>query len=247
MTPPGAQWATASITGTWGQARTSPRSWAQGLALPRGPKQLRAAAPERIGLAFQLRVVTAFTHLDTDQLVEPGELSLTDGTSTSEAFWPGVGGTKLVLIDYDRLGLPVDLTRRAVPHLGTSPVYQLVRAHLATLCEGYGDAELGPEKAMLRVATIELVRALITTAAHDALGQRVLHETLYLRVSKYVERHLAEPGLNAESIASAHNVSVRTLYNAWSAANQVPLSQWIIAARLEGARAQLSAAAPAVG
>jgi hypothetical protein len=30
---------------------------------------------------------------------------------------PGVGGTKLVLIDYDRLGLPVDLVRRAVPHL----------------------------------------------------------------------------------------------------------------------------------
>ena len=216
------------------------RIMGSGLGITRGPKQLRAAAPERIGLAFQLRVVTAFTHLDTDQLVEPGEMSLTDGTSTSEAFWPGVGGTKLVLIDYDRLGLPVDLARRAVPHLGTSPVYQLVRAHLATLCEGYGDAELGPEKAMLRVATIELVRALITTAAHDALGQRVLHETLYLRVTKYVERHLAEPGLNAESIALAHNVSVRTLYNAWSAANQVPLSQWIIAARLEGARAQLS-------
>jgi AraC-like DNA-binding protein len=115
------------------------------------------------------------------------------------------------------------------------------RGYLGTnLCEGNDDAELGPEKAMLRVATIELVRALITTAAQDELGQRVLHDTLYLRVSKYVDAHLTDPDLNAESIALAHNVSVRTLYNAWSAANQVPLSQWIIAARLEGARAQLS-------
>lgn len=218
------------------------RIMGSGLGITRGPKQLRAAAPERIGLGFQLRIVTAFTHLGTDQLLEPGELSLTDGTSTCAAFWPGVGGTKLVLIDYDRLGLPVDLVRRAVPQLRTSPVYQLLRAHVATLCEGCGDAEPGPEKAMLRVATIELVRALITTAAHDA----VLHDTLYLRVSKYLERHLAEPDLNAESIALAHNVSVRTLYKAWSAANQVPLSQWIIAARLEGARAQLSGGTQAV-
>ena len=165
---------------------------------------------------------------------------MTDGTSESDAFWSGVGDTKLVLIDYDRLGLPIDLVRTAVPHLSTSPVYQLVHAHVATLCEGSGDAEPGPEKAMLRVATIELVRALITTAAQDELGQRVLHDTLYQRVSKYVDRHLTEPDLNAESIALAHNVSVRTLYNAWSAANQVPLSQWIIAARLEGARDQLS-------
>lgn len=222
------------------------RIMGSGLGITRGPKQLRAAAPERIGLGFELRTVTAFTHLDRDQILEPGELSLTDGTSTCEAFWPGVGGTKLVLIDYDRLGLPVDLVRRAVPHLGTSPVYQLVRAHVAALCEDYGEVELGPEKAMIRVATIELIRALITTAAHDELGHQVLHDTLYLRVSKYLERHLAEPNLNAESIALAHNVSVRTLYNAWSAANQVPLSQSIIAARLEGGRAQLSGATQAM-
>ena len=189
-----------------------------GLGITRGPKQLRAAAPERIGLGFQLRIVTAFTHLDTDQVLEPGDLSLTDGTSTCEASWPGGGGTKLVLIDYDRLGLPVDLVRRAVPHLSTSPVYQLVRAHVANMFDGNGDAELGPAEAMLRVATIELVRALITTAAQDELGQRVLHDTLYLRVSKYVDAHLTAPDLNAESIALAHNVSVRTLYNAWSAA-----------------------------
>jgi AraC-like DNA-binding protein len=217
-----------------------------GLGITRGPKQLRAAAPERIGLGFQLRIVTAFTHLDTDQVLEPGDLSLTDGTSTCEAFWPGGGGTKMVLIDYDCLGLPVDLVRRAVPHLGTSPVYQLVRAHVAKLCEGYGEVELGPEKTMLRVATIELVRALITTAAHDEVGQRALPDILYLRVSEYVDQHLTEPDLNAESIALAHHVSVRTLYNAWAAASQVPLSQWIIAARLERARAQLSGGTQAI-
>lgn len=211
-----------------------------GVGITRGPKQVRAAAPERIGLAFQLRIVTNFTHLDTDQVLEPGDLSLTDGTSTCAASWPGGGGTKMVLIDYDRLGLPVDLVRSAVPHLASSPVYRLVRAHVASLCEGNDGAEPGPEKAMLRVATIELVRALITTAAQDELGQRVLHDTLYLRVSKYVDQHLTEPDLGAESIALAHHVSVRTLYNAWATANQVPLGQWIIAARLEGARAQLS-------
>lgn len=93
----------------------------------------------------------------------------------------------------------MDLVRRAVPHLKASPVYQLVRAHVAALCEGHYDTELGPEKAMLRVATIELVRALIFTAVRDERGQReVLRETLYLRVVKYLDQHLAEPELNAE-------------------------------------------------
>ena len=217
------------------------RIMGSGLGIARGPKQLRAAAPERIGLAFGLRVVTAFTHCGEDQVLEPGDLSLTDGTSASQASWSGVGGAKLVLIDYDRLGLPVDLVRAAVPQLTRSPVYQLVRAHMAALCEGYGDGEPGPEKAMLRVATIELVRALIVTAARDADGQReVLRDTLYLRVLKYLDQHLAEPDLNAESIAAAHHVSVRTLYTAWSIANRVPLGQWVIAARLERARDQLS-------
>jgi hypothetical protein len=109
-----------------------------GLARTREPWQLHAAAPERIVLSLR----------------EPDGLSLTDGASASEAFRPGAAGTKLLLIDYDRLSLPADLVHRAVPQLRTSPVYPLVRAHVALLCEG--DGEPGPEKDMLRVATIEL-------------------------------------------------------------------------------------------
>jgi hypothetical protein len=45
-----------------------------GLGITRGPKQLRAAAPERIGLGFQLRIVTAFTHLDTDQVLAESKI-----------------------------------------------------------------------------------------------------------------------------------------------------------------------------
>ena len=83
----------------------------------------------------------------------------------------------MVLIDYDCLGLPVDLVRRAVPHLGTSPVYQLGPFPRGQVCEVTVRLSSDLEKAMLRVATVELVRALITTAAHDELGQRALHET----------------------------------------------------------------------
>ncbi|HEY6493954.1 MAG TPA: helix-turn-helix domain-containing protein [Trebonia sp.] len=80
-------------------------------------------------------------------MLEPGDLSLTDGTSTSEGSWPGVGGTKLVLIDYDQLGPPVDLVHRAVPQLGTGSVYRLVRAHgaqamtIAAIARGWGFAD----------------------------------------------------------------------------------------------------------
>ena len=208
MAPPKARWVTASITGTWGQGSHVTRIMGSALGITRGPKQVRAAAPERIGLGFELRTATGFTHLDVDQVVEPGDLSLTDGTSTCEAFWPGVGGTKLVLIDYDRLGLPVDLVRRAVPHLKASPVYQLVRAHVAMLCEGNDDTSSD-----LRSRCSGQPRSSWSEPSSSPPWRRARPARSAARHPIHARRevpgrHLADPDLNAESIAFAHNVSV---------------------------------------
>jgi AraC-like DNA-binding protein len=54
-------------------------------------------------------------------------------------------------------------------------------------------------------------------------------------VADYVERHLFDTGLTAQTIARAHLVSVRHLYAVWSV-NPVPFREWIIRARLEQAR-----------
>ncbi|MFB8005260.1 helix-turn-helix domain-containing protein [Nocardia sp. NPDC056000] len=209
-----------------------------GLSVLRGDKQLRVAAPERVGLGVQLTGSGTFSHCGADQVIEVGELSLTDGTSVSDYSSSGIGGSKVLIFDYDQLALPIETVRSAAPRLKSSPLYGLVSAHIAALGEE-GDIEPGPARIMLKSATTQLVRALITTAAADPRQHADLHDTLYLRIAAYVEQHLGDPGLNAEQIARAHNISVRHLYNVWSARG-IPLSQWIISARLEGARADLA-------
>ncbi|MGW4244798.1 helix-turn-helix domain-containing protein [Nocardia sp. NPDC004722] len=209
-----------------------------GLSVLRGDRQLRAAAPERVGLGVQLTGSGTFAHCGADQVIGVGELSLTDGTSTSAYSSSGLGGSKVVIFDYDQLALPVETVRVAATRLKSSPLYGLVTAHIAALGED-GDIAPGPARIMLKSATTQLIRALITTAADDPRQREDLHDTLYLRIAAYVEDHLGDPDLAPDRIARAHNISVRHLYNVWSA-REIPLSQWIIRARLEAARADLA-------
>ena len=225
----------------WGGETHLTRILGAGLTITRGAKQIRAGAPERVGLGLQLGARSLFEHRDLQQIVEPGELALTDGTSVSEASWPDSAGAAMLIIDYDQLGLPVEVVRESVPRLGSSPLYPLARSHLAMLCQIADETSLGVARAMIESASIDLVRALITTAVSDARGEvGGLRATLALHVAKYVERHLAERTLTPSRIARAHNISLRTLYNAWSSAHDTSLAEWIISARLDGARADLA-------
>ena len=93
---------------------------------------------------------------------------------------------------------------------------------------------------MVGHVTIELVRALITTAVPDGPGTgEVLVDLLPLRVKRYIEDHLADPGLDAGQIVAAHHISVRHLYGIWTS-HELTLAQWIIHQRLERARTQLA-------
>ncbi|QVI23950.1 helix-turn-helix domain-containing protein [Nocardia tengchongensis] len=209
-----------------------------GMRVLRDAKQLRVAAPERVGVGVHLTGSSTWSHCGADQILAAGELSLTDGTSTSDLTSPGFNGLKVVIFDYDQLALPIETVRRAAPRLKSSPLYDLVSAHITALGEA-GDIEPGPAQIMLKSATTQLIRALITTAAADPRRHEALHDSLYLRIAAYVEQHLGDPGLNPDHIARAHNISVRHLYNIWSARGTT-LSQWIINARLEGAYADLA-------
>jgi AraC-like DNA-binding protein len=210
------------------------------LILNRSVRQAREDAAPTVSFAVQERGVALQDHLDNRRVVPRGGLALTEVTCPYEYRSPGRGVCRALQVPVSRLGLPVDVVRRAVPQAHHSALYGLVRAHLEQVTL---DAQLlagEPMVHLLASATIDLTRALLASAGGTG---RVLDdavaETLLAQVRGYVRQHLTEPGLDVEQVAAAHAISVRQLYRLCSAA-EFSLEQWIIHQRLEGARTELS-------
>jgi len=132
----------------------------------------------------------------------------------------------------------------ALPKLPASPIYDLVRAHLARV----GVArDLSPvTREMVRHASLQLIRALISSTTDGPQQREALNATLQLRILMYVDANLHDHRLTPGGIAAAHNISTRHLYVLWAGADHgLSLSQWIISRRLKRAEVQLSKEDPA--
>jgi AraC-like DNA-binding protein len=216
---------------------------ATGFRLVRTPAHLRMEAPATVALAIQAHGRGRFSQFGVDQLIGRSDLMLSDLTAPYEFAWSGTGGSRAFQIPHEQLGLPADVVRRAGGRLRASPLHDLVHAHLHRLAERADELAADAGAAALGSATVELVRALLVSAAGDQrLVRPVREETLLSRAQTYAGQHVREPDLTPERIAAAHNVSVRQLYKAWAESGS-SLEQWLIGQRLEAARAELVTAA----
>jgi AraC-like DNA-binding protein len=210
------------------------------LVLSRTARDVREDPAPMVSFAVQEEGVALQDQFDHRRVVPRGGLSLTEVASPYEYRWSGRGVCRSVTVPVSRLGLPVDVVRRAVPLASRSPLYGLVRAHLEQVTRDAGQLAREPLVHSLASATIDLTRALLASAVGTSrAADDAVAETLLTRVRSYVRQHLTDPGLDAEQVAAAHAISVRQLYRLCSAA-QFSLEQWIIHQRLEGARAELS-------
>jgi AraC-like DNA-binding protein len=152
------------------------------------------------------------------------------------------GSTDLFQIPYDVLGLPEDLVRAATPRLAASPLHDLVHEYLRGLAASAGELAGSMAATSVGTATVELVRALLISAAEDDRRRATPHERLLTRVRVHVAQHLFDPDLTPGAVARAHAVSVRQLYKAFAEAG-LSLEQWILVQRLEAARVRLASPA----
>ncbi|WP_369134638.1 helix-turn-helix domain-containing protein [Modestobacter sp. I12A-02662] len=213
---------------------------ASGYRLTRTERHLRAQGEPVLAVSLQDSGLGEFAQLGHEQVVRDDDLMLVDLTAPYSFGCATGGGSRAFLLTYDQLALPVDVVRRALPRLRASPLHDLVHAHLSRLAATAPELAADPGAAALGTATVELVRALIVSAAGDALRSPSVRErTLVTRVRAYVAQHLHDPGLTPGAIAGAHNVSLRQLYKACNEAG-LRLEQWIIEQRLEAARVHLT-------
>ncbi|MFD4867087.1 helix-turn-helix domain-containing protein [Streptomyces sp. NPDC058412] len=151
--------------------------------------------------------------------------------------WSGYGASQAITLDMEYLGVPVDTVLRASVRLRASPLHDLLLGHLRAFWRDPGRLEADPGAAALANATTELVRALLTSAAHDERDRQVrasMDSSLVARIMVYARRHLTDPDLGPERIAVEHAVSRRQLYVVLGRAG-ISLEQWLIGERLEAA------------
>ncbi|MBF6241674.1 helix-turn-helix domain-containing protein [Nocardia otitidiscaviarum] len=176
----------------------------------------------------------------TTAVIPEGGLCLVDLNAPYELAWRERGLTAL-LLPLDALALPFEVIRTAMHRAPASPLYPLVCGHTMMLTASAEALAADVAARETASATVELARALLTSAAGVTAGDggAVPAALLLGRIREYVRAHLADPLLGAESIARAHSISVRYLYKLCAGAD-LSLEQWIIAERLERVRADLA-------
>jgi AraC-like DNA-binding protein len=141
-------------------------------------------------------------------------------------------------VSMSALGLPhLFLRDMIVRDLGPTPLGPLVARHLSDLA---ALPELsGEQAAALELPTVDLIRALLTTAGSDeSLSRQPLARTLGVRIMLYLRAHFSDPDLNADSLAARFGISRRYLYTVL-AQMDVTLRDWVLAQRLDRAARQL--------
>ncbi|WBB80405.1 helix-turn-helix domain-containing protein [Micromonospora sp. WMMD882] len=217
---------------------------ASGTTLRRTPKMSRAETETSVVLALPMRTDNHIAWAREERQFGPRDLLLVDLSVPYVYGWKGRGASYALHVDVDDLDLPRDMIHSAARELRGSPLYDLVRDHVARVTADADTLAHRPGAAELGAASVDLMRALVVSAAGaDRRLRDALHSSTQARVRAYVRHHLRDPDLTPERIAAANAISVRTLYKLYEESGQ-SLEQSIIEQRLRGARADLTADRP---
>ena len=213
-----------------------------GHRIARTDRQLRGGAEERISLAIQLAGHSRLAHRDLPASAV-GELQLVDLTSPFQYATGPASAAQALYVDNAQIGLSVDVVRAAAPRLRDSPLYGLTRSHLLRVRRLADTVPDERTAALLGAATVELVRALIVSAADVRHGRDGDAEALMARITAYMHAHLGDHDLDPARIAAAHHMSVRSLHLLF-ARQELSVRRWLMHERLEAARRALARTAP---
>lgn len=165
-----------------------------------------------------------------------GEICVMD---TSRPFWGHTTDGQYVLVNVSR-----EVIGRLLPSLPDLHGHVLRWASGRILAEHFAALvrflpEMGRDEALrMGRATLTLMAASLGEVFEGAMGApAVTASAIRLRVERYVENHLASPGLSPETISQALEIPRSTLYRAFSGLGGV--SNYVQMRRLDASRALL--------
>jgi AraC-like DNA-binding protein len=216
-------------------------AWATAVTLRRTEGLARKDEEPAVTLGVQMTGSSLVVQDGRECLLRPGEFAVYESIAPyTHRFDAGVD-YRFIRFPRAALALPDRVLRdiTAVPLGSDNPVARLAFTYFSQLAvtdelhQGvHADAAVQP--------SIELLRAvLISQHGNDSLAKGPLEATLSLRITQYIQAHLADPDLSAARIAAAHSISVRHLYAVLSRSG-ISLGDWIRARRLAECRRELA-------
>lgn len=134
-------------------------------------------------------------------------------------------------------GLATELT--AYPVDGESGPASMAAQFLLSLADNL-DILPGPSGNRIARTGLDLLASLVGSEVDSSLiSDRRDRKTFLVGLCHYINQHLQDPTLSAESIAAAHFISTRHLHNIFQVGG-VTLAQWIKQRRLQECRGDLS-------
>ncbi|MET0929481.1 MAG: helix-turn-helix domain-containing protein, partial [Aeromicrobium sp.] len=204
-------------------------------------RQARSDHEPNIFFAVQGAGTSRVSQGDRQVVLRPGDMTVYDTTRPYAI--TNVGLTELHYFQVPRsvLALPertLDEVLGVRISADNNPLAAVASPFLASL--GHGDVLDRPRAAELVAApAIELLRAVIAAHVDDTdLAREPLDASLALRVRRHIAAHLRDRDMSTESIAAAHHVSPRHLYNVM-ARDGLRLHEFIRQQRLEACRREL--------
>jgi AraC-like DNA-binding protein len=172
--------------------------------------------------------------------LSPGQFAFYDTTRPYTLHFPSRFEMVVFQMPRQSLGLPESDLRRITgvtigPEQGLA---SMVAAFLSKLTAEAGTFRPEVGEMLARNVTDLLTTVITEQLGRDPAGTDAAQQTLMLRIRTFIDAHLTDADLSAETIAAAHHISVRHLQRLFQAQGAT-VSGWIRGRRLEECRREL--------
>ncbi|MEV4458526.1 helix-turn-helix domain-containing protein [Microbispora sp. NPDC049633] len=208
------------------------------LRVNRTAKLIRQSDPEIFQLHLLLGGAGGLRQAGRDATFRAGQF-LTIDSSRPYQGWRGPDGdpAKSLVVQFPRaaLGLRAGVVGRlaAAPFPVRPGITGVLAGHLRHLADNAGDLT-PPDARAVAAVTLDLIAAAYAGRldADDALTPEARRQALLSLIHDFIRRRLGDPDLTPETIAAAHQISVRHLYTLF-AEQGLTVAAWIRRCRLE--------------
>ncbi|WP_458689479.1 helix-turn-helix domain-containing protein [Nocardia tengchongensis] len=219
------------------------RTETTGLDVLRTSKHVRTSPAGLFSVTRQIGGNRVHEHFGIQEVLAPGDCGAIDHDNPYVSVMRGASISVSLRMSVDELELPGDIVRAGALSLRRSPLSSLVSSFMDDLVARADGIENDPGAADLGRAGVDMVRALVLSAAGaepvDGSGVGLPAPLLLRQMETYLRLNLRRRDLTAAEVAAAHHISVRRMYRLWSDQG-VSMQQWIIGERLELTRRMLA-------